>query len=121
MDRFLLTNAYSLNMFGIKVPPQDQSDVVSHRLRFDTIVENDVKGYLKRGELRSCIGHEGTAQILTERLGAPVAFNREDVLFPALGIDGLIVAQIAQRLPPGVELSVEQIRGLTIVYWTVTR
>lgn len=118
MDHFILTNAFSLNMFGVKEAPDDEC--IRHFLRFDTVFEDDVAAMLKRGELQSYISHPGTATILSERLGLPVAFNREDVQFPFPGIDGLVVAQITKRLPPGVELSAEEIRELSIVYWTVT-
>jgi len=59
-------------------------------------------------EWESCVGHEGTARVLSEILATEIRANRKAVKL-AEG-DGLIVFQLMQRLPEGKVLSEEEVR-----------
>lgn len=117
----LLVSAFSLQMFHVSQSPTVSTDTLSHRLRFDTMLVDDVRGMLHSGRLISAVGHEPTAEFLTQLLGAPVEFNRIDVTFPDPAVASLVVAQIAPgRLKPGVELSADELQSIPVVFWEVT-
>ena len=72
---------------------------------------------LLRGGFISAVGHEGTAQVLSELLGIPVDYRRDrPSIFMRSGDKGLHFF-MKKRLPEGVVLTSEELRKLD--YWLV--
>jgi hypothetical protein len=108
-----LANAFSANMLSA------DADGDSY-IRFTRLSEFEVKALLSSGGFESTIGHPGTAQVLTEKLGLQVEANRKAVRL-AKG-DKLIVAQVewpGGRLPEGRVLTKEEVEKLPIKYLLV--
>lgn len=108
-------NLYVCNTFTPAMLPT----FASRQLLFEPMTEAQVTNLLYENPFVSAVGHQGTCDILTERLGRLIAFSRMNVrLEPE---DTLIVTQlVTPRLPEGQVLSKEQVRALPIVYWKVT-
>ena len=105
-----LANAFSVNMLSAEGDSY---------IRFTKLGEDEVKALLSSG-FESTIGHPGTAQVLTEKLGLQVEANRKAVRL-AEG-DKLIVAQVewpGGRLPEGRVLTKEEVEKLPIKYLLV--
>lgn len=76
-----LLNAFSLNM--LQFP---------NLVKFQELNIDDVKQTLSQMRFTSAIGHESTAQVLSQRLGMKIDYNRVDVsLKPG---DEAIIAQL---------------------------
>ncbi|PSN89812.1 hypothetical protein B9Q03_08100 [Candidatus Marsarchaeota G2 archaeon OSP_D] len=107
-----LANAFSANMLSADADGDNY-------IRFTKLGEDEVKALLSSG-FESTIGHPGTAQVLTEKLGLQVEANRKAVRL-AEG-DKLIVAQVewpGGRLPEGRVLTKEEVEKLPIKYLLV--
>lgn len=71
----------------------------------------------------SCVGHESTAKLFSVQAGTEVRANRCNVtLQPG---DKLLIGQVMGRLPEGVVLTEEQLRGVevrwlmaTVLHWS---
>jgi hypothetical protein len=84
-----LLNAFSLNMLR---------DPSGTRLTIQTLSDDQARELAP--SLRSAVGHADTARLLEDRLGVPVATNRESVQLGAG--DTVLVAQMrGPRLPEG--------------------
>jgi len=103
MARYL-TNAFSLNMIGNKTGM--------------FIVQNaDLKTLREISDLQSVIGHQATADLLTELLGRKIEFNR--VALELKSGDILYVVTVFKngkpfRLPEGKVLTKEELKGLEL-------
>lgn len=93
-----LSNAFSLQMIGTGFPiiqKIDEKDLINNVVRWD--------GDVQRMTLmvKSIVGHEDTAAVLSDQLHAHVPMNRESIILN-VG-DSLYVAQLTGgRLPEGV-------------------
>ena len=117
-DRIVLANAFSINMLG-------REDV---GLRFVKLTLEEVKylvtGAIKRGkEIKSIIGHQSTAELMSNILGFKVEANRE--FYQMQDRDLLLVIQLKERLQEGQVLSKEEIEKKLeegkIEFWAVWR
>ena len=102
--RIVLANAFSIGML--------ETDC---SIRFKKVDLEDVRKFIvyavKHGlEIKSIIGHESTAKILSELLNYNVAVNRE--MYKMQKNDLLVVFQLKERLPEGKVLSKEELEKL---------
>ena len=74
-----------------------------------------VERALTGGELVSAIGHQGTAQVLSQLFGIEIPFNRITVYFQP-GDEGLHFF-LKTRLPEGKVLTAEELK--TLDFWLV--
>jgi hypothetical protein len=84
----------------------------------------DRAGYIARafhgcGKLQSAIGHQATADILSELLGVPVEMNRIAYVQPVGHM--AIVFKLKGRVPEGTILSREQIEAMGYDFGTLVR
>jgi hypothetical protein len=99
-----ISNAFSLSMLGANLPPTGRT------VKVRPISLEEVKGMLQSVPFTSAVGHESTAQLLTDLLGTEIVPNRIAItLVPG---DQLIVAQLLVRLPEGAVLTREEIQTL---------
>jgi hypothetical protein len=102
-----VTNAFSANMLF--------ANYHLAIVRFEHITEEEAKDMLERNIFVSAVGHEGTARVLSERLGQEIKADRKPVSLQ-VG-DQVLICQIAGgRLPEGKILSEEEVRRLPITY-----
>jgi hypothetical protein len=100
----IITNAFSLAMLSS----------FPSIIRVKEVSEEEVKEL----ELESAVGHESTAQLLTAKLGKPIAFNRQNVtLKPG---DSILVAQLMGARKEFKEMTMEEIAKYPIKYLLVT-
>lgn len=99
-----LTNAFSGSMLG---------DTPHGSIVFRWIDQEEVIAYLQKyDDFTSAVGHQGTAEVFSKRLGIEVKPNR---LFVQLkGGDIVIVGQIMTRLPEGKILSAKELESIEI-------
>jgi hypothetical protein len=102
--KIYLSNAFSLNMLNLN--PEVPMPV---RLFVRPIDLERVKSLLELG-FESAVGHQSTAEILTNLLGIEVPVNR--VAIKLQSGDVLIVFQLAVRLNEGQVLSKEEVLDL---------
>jgi len=76
----------------------------------------EAKALLKNG-FTSAVGHEGTAQILSELLGVQVEYRKDRPSVFMKGGDKGLHFFLKKRLPEGVVLTSEEIKRLD--YWLV--
>lgn len=98
---YLLT-AFSLNM--IELPAY---------VRFQEVSEDDVKFHLQQMKFISAAAHESTAELLSERLGVEIQFNRIDIQLKHG--DEAFIAQFP-RPKEGQVYSEEEIRDLSLKF-----
>lgn len=79
----------------------------------------EIKTFVAGNEIQSAIGHEATAEILTELLEFPVPFNRINYI-QQVG-DSAVVFKLKQRMPEGVILSREEIEKIGYDFGILTR
>lgn len=102
-----LANAFSLSMLSqlpaqIKVMETNPTEITA--IAFQNIIV-------------SAVGHEGTAQLLSQILGFQVPVNRVSIkLAPS---DILIVFQLLTRLPEGRVLTADEIKQLQYKFYIV--
>lgn len=106
-----ISNTFSLNMLDWDIASRFEIDVKNitlerakgeydfHRLAYGA--EN----------IKSAVGHEGTAKLISTLLGEPVEFNRVDVRLNPY-TDWLLVFQVSFRLQEGQVLSFEEVFDL---------
>jgi hypothetical protein len=102
--KIYLSNAFSLNMLNLK--PEIPVPV---RLFVRPITLERVKSLLELG-FESVVGHQSTAEILSNLLGIEVPVNR--VAIKLQSGDILIVFQLSVRLAEGQVLSKEEVLDL---------
>lgn len=83
-------------------------------VKVEKIDLEDVKKLLEKHTFDSYIGHQSTADILTELLGVKVEMRRAS--FEAKGGDIAIVFQLLQRPPEGRILSKEEMESLNYIF-----
>ena len=109
-----LVNAFSLAMLAPGAFNKQGSAVVIvtplHSL-------DEVRRWLGQGFI-SAVGHQSTAELLTQLLGLPVEANRVQVtLRPG---DQAIVFQLLSRLPEGKVLNEEELKQIQFKFFLVT-
>ena len=115
-DRIVLANAFSINML-----PSGNTGLRFVRLSIDE-VKYLVTGAIKRGkEIKSIIGHQSTAELMSNILGFKVEANRE--FYQMQDRDLLLVIQLKERLEEGKVLTREEIEKKLeegkIEFWAV--
>ena len=110
LSKLYLANAFSLNMLEL-----DKKDVVD--IRIVKLKEDEVKYLLSRNEFESVIGHESTANIISEKLGIKVEASRKAIKLKEG--DRVIVFQLLQRLPEGKVLSKEELEQVPCSWFLV--
>ena len=103
-----IANAFALSMI-------EEKEAI---LRIKEISKEEVKEILKEGFI-SAIGHQSTAEILSQLLDINIPFNRVQIkITPS---DKLIVFQILTRLEEGKILSKEEISKLPFKFFLIER
>ena len=102
-----IANAFALSMI--------EGDAI---LRIKEISKEEVKEILKEGFI-SAIGHQSTAEILSQLLDIPIPFNRVQIKITPN--DKLIVFQVLVRLEEGKILSKEEISKLPFKFFLIER
>lgn len=109
LPKLYLANAFSLSMIAKFI-----SEFYYTLLYIEELTLEKVKGIIARhkemGTLVSAIGHESTAKVLSELLETEIPANRIAVSLNKG--DGLIVFQLLERLPPGKELTIDELKKL---------
>jgi len=109
-----LTNAFSLNMLKPEAFGKQGNAVliITPLSSFD-----EAKRWLGQGFI-SAVGHQSTAELLSQILGLPVEANRIQVsLGPG---DRAVVFQLLERLPEGKVLGREELEQLQFKLFLVT-
>jgi hypothetical protein len=108
MKKQYLCNVFTTSMLNPKR---------AHEYRFEPICQDTAKNLLQDG-FEQAVGHPGTAEVLSTRLGLDVKFNRMNVNLQ--DEECLIVTQVVlPRLPEGKVLSHAEIKDLPIQYWYI--
>ena len=103
---------YLLNAFSLSMLPTDTSVILSVRG-----VEVEEVRKLLGSDFISAVGHESTAELLSNILGVAVKFNRTTVrLEPG---DMAVVFQLLGRPPEGRVLTVDELRGIEHRFFVV--
>jgi hypothetical protein len=97
--KIIISNSFSLNM--IETP---------NTIKVEEISAEETKKILSNTNWKSVVGHESTAQILTQILGLPVPMNRQAIKLSKEDI--LVVFQLLERLPEGKVLSEEELKTI---------
>ena len=79
----------------------------------------DVKELLKENDFVSAIGHQSTAEVLTELIGIDIPMNR--IQFSQEAGQTAIVFRLLGRIPEGKILSREEIEEIGYEFCTLTR
>jgi hypothetical protein len=105
----------NIYLFNAPIVPinYDKYDRAVIRLRRISI--DETREFLSRHPFISAIGHQGTAQLLTQLLGIEIPMNRITVQLEQGDI--FIAFMLKQRLPEGIVLTKEQLEKLD--YWLV--
>ena len=94
-----LTNAFSLGMLT-----RPKADVLVKEITLERAIE------LMQEKFISAVGHEATAQFITQLTGIPVSTNRINVALR--DGDELLVFQLLGRLPEGKILTIEEMKNI---------
>ena len=107
--RTVIGNAFSINML--------KGDAV---LRFTEINLETVIFLIQpdNDPIYSIIGHQGTADLLTAKLGREIKFNREN--YKKEKEDRIIVCLPTSRLEEGKVLSREELDKTLVKFWLIT-
>ncbi|MEM3829332.1 MAG: DUF1874 domain-containing protein [Conexivisphaerales archaeon] len=101
-----ISNAFSLNMLDV---------TASTTLVVNRVTVADVKKHLP---LKSFVGHQATADLLTKLLDTQIQFNRDELkLYPG---DTLFIFQLMTRLPEGKVLTIDELQTLQYKWYAVT-
>jgi len=105
-----------LYVLNTLITPIDFDKHKEATVKFRRINVNEAKEILKReANVKSVVGHEVTAKLMSELLEREIPFNRETVFFEK-GDKGLHFF-LKERLPEGKILSKEELEKLR--YWLV--
>jgi hypothetical protein len=104
--RNVISNAFSVNMLRNMAT-----------LCFIPASIDNIKFFLEDGEIYSIIGHKGTADLLTAKLGIEIKYNREN--YAKKKDDRIIVCLPNRRLDEGQVLSQEELEKINIKFWIV--
>ena len=105
-----IANAFALSMIDI-----EEKETI---LRVKELSKEEVKAILKEGFV-SAIGHQSTAEILSQLLDIPIPFNRVQIKITPN--DKLIVFQLLTRLEEGKILSKEEISNLPFKFFLIEK
>jgi len=97
------------------IVPVNFDKVDEARIRLNRISLEEAKDILSNNKFISAIGHEGSAQVLSQLLGIKIPVNRVSVFFEKGDIG--IHLFLKQRLPEGRVLSEEELKKLD--FWIV--
>ncbi len=107
MKTLYLCNAFSLSMLG------GPGVLIVKEADVDTVKELLANGFI------SAIGHDATAQFVSELFGVKVNPNRIQI---KIGDNDLVVVvQLLQRLPEGVVLDADEIKKIPYEIYTVEK
>ena len=105
--RTVIANAFSVNMLK-----QDSM------LFFAQITLDMARFYINdSGKIYSIVGHQGTADLLSAKLGCKVEFNREN--YKKEKDDRIIVCLPNKRLEEGKVLSREELSQINVKFWLI--
>ena len=108
MTSIILSNAFSLNML-------DTQEVVL--LKVKKLDLKEVKKIVESNEIKSCIGHSGTAEVLSILLEREIPMNRIPITLKKG--EKLLVFQIRTRLEEGKILSAEEVQKLPYEFYMI--
>ena len=119
-QKIYLLNAFSLSMLAPSAftPGRGVYGGGAAFLMVEKIDLEKAKELLNRYGFISAVGHESTAQFLTQLLGLPVPVNRVAVQLQ-LG-DAAIVFQLLSRLPEGKILTKEELAEIRYQFYYVS-
>jgi hypothetical protein len=106
-----MNKIYVLNSLIVPIDFEKNPKV---QVKLSRISVQEAKGLLK-GDFISAIGHEGSAQVLSQLLGIKIPVNRISVFFEKGDIG--VHLFLKQRLPEGKVLSEEELKNLD--FWLV--
>jgi hypothetical protein len=107
--RIVIANAFSINMIK-------ESGSLLFFAYLPTI--DEVKFHIEESNnVHSIIGHQGTADILTVKLGMEIKYNREN--YKKEKDDTILVCMVNKRLDEGQVLSKEELENINIKFWLV--
>jgi methylase of polypeptide subunit release factors len=106
MRRVVVVNAFSLAMLQ-----QTESLVLVKRITLE-----EAKKMLQAG-FESAVGHESTANVLSQLLGIQIKAERRQITLTSDTI--LLVFQLLSRLPEGKILSMEELMQVQYAFYTV--
>jgi len=109
MNKIYLTNAFSLSMLT--------ENKQQYLIEVKEVGVSEVKEILRNGFI-SAVGHEPTAQLLSEMLGIEVVPNRIQVKLEKGDI--LVIYQLLQRLPEGRIMSKEELKAVPHKWYRLT-
>lgn len=112
MRTIYLANSFSLGMLG-----EVEEAVISVKALTTKEQVEALKTMLKFEEWVSCIGHESTAQLLSEKFELPIEANRTPITLK--DHDLVIVFQLLQRPPEGKVLTKEELEQIPIRIYLV--
>jgi hypothetical protein len=102
-------NAFSLSMLD---PSRDEYGIYVTRLTIEDVID-----LLENNVFESVVGHQSTADVLTQLLGIDIEMNRK--MLKLTRGDTLIVFQLMTRLPEGKILSQEELENLDYTFYLV--
>ena len=119
-QKIYLLNAFSLGMLAPSAfaPGRGAFGGGAATVMIEPITVERARELLQRHDFISAIGHESTAQLLSELLGLPVPVNRVAVQLQ-LG-DAAIVFQLLSRLPEGKILTKEELAEIRYQFYYVS-
>jgi len=109
LPKLYLCNAFSLSMIAKHIEESGNAKLYVEELSLDQ-VQRFIEKYREIGTFISAIGHESTAKVLSELLETEIPVNRIAVNLE-VG-DRVIVFQLLERLPPGKELTTNELKKL---------
>jgi len=119
-QKIYLLNAFSLGMLAPSAfaPGRGAFGGGAATVMIEPITVERARELLQRHDFISAIGHESTAQLLSELLGLPVPVNRVAV---QLGRgDVAVVFQLLSRLPEGKILTKEELAEIRYQFYYVS-
>ncbi|MEM3345773.1 MAG: DUF1874 domain-containing protein, partial [Thermoplasmata archaeon] len=101
---------YLANAFSLSMLEGDRNIIEVKEIQPEEILKNF-------GEMNVIIGHEATAQIVSEILGIPIQVNRSQIKLNRF--DELFVFQLLERIPEGKILSHEELKQIKHKWYKV--
>ncbi|MEM3290677.1 MAG: DUF1874 domain-containing protein [Candidatus Micrarchaeaceae archaeon] len=101
---------YLANAFSLSMLEGDRNIIEIKEIHPEEILKN-------LSEINSVIGHETTAQIVSEILGIPIQVNRSQIKLNKF--DELFVFQLLERLPEGKILTHDEIKQIKHKWYKV--
>ena len=120
-NKIYLLNAFSLSMLAPSAftPGRGVHGGGAATILVESIDLEKVRELLQRHGFISAIGHESTAQFLTQLLGLPVAYNRVTVQL-GRGDAAIVFQLLGGRLPEGRLLTEEELATIRYQFFYVS-